>query len=199
MLALILGGFMSLSFGSMTGGIAGSLFSSAFDVWAGRQAAEDQRAFDERAYRHRYQWQMEDMRKAGLNPMLAYMQSPGAGPSTTPAETGSMSRSMSSAAQMALVKSQIRLQEEQASSARQLARKTKFEADIVRKGIPKADVVEDIWSTARDVYKATKDAVKTYPLVPSEKPYRQAVKPLTERQREQLRNTGRYTRPARQR
>ena len=36
-----------------------------------RQLARENREFQERAYKHRYQWTMADMRAAGLNPMLA--------------------------------------------------------------------------------------------------------------------------------
>lgn len=37
--------------------------------------------FQEKAYRNRYQWTMEDMRAAGLNPMLAYQTGVGSAPS----------------------------------------------------------------------------------------------------------------------
>ena len=49
-----------------TGGIAG-LASSALGMAEGA----NQRKASQRAYRHRYQWQMSDMKKAGLNPILA--------------------------------------------------------------------------------------------------------------------------------
>lgn len=39
------------------------------------------REFQAKAYQHRYQWQVKDMRAAGLNPMLSYDQSPGSAPS----------------------------------------------------------------------------------------------------------------------
>lgn len=41
---------------------------------AARQAAQVQMEFQERAAKSSYQWGMEDMRKAGLNPMLAYQR-----------------------------------------------------------------------------------------------------------------------------
>ena len=37
--------------------------------------------FQEKMYRHRYRYQMQDMRKAGLNPILAYSQGPPGAPS----------------------------------------------------------------------------------------------------------------------
>lgn len=40
----------------------------------GQSSANKQMRFQERSARHRYQWAMQDMKKAGLNPMLAYQQ-----------------------------------------------------------------------------------------------------------------------------
>lgn len=42
--------------------------------------AKQQMKFQKHMYRHRYQYQMEDMREAGLNPILAYRQAPPGGP-----------------------------------------------------------------------------------------------------------------------
>lgn len=50
----------------------GSLFSSGM---ASREAAKN-REFQERAIKHRYQWQKQDLLKAGYNPALAYGQQP---------------------------------------------------------------------------------------------------------------------------
>lgn len=47
---------------------------------ASAESVEKQIRFQERAYRNRYQFQMEDMKQAGLNPMLAYSQGPPSGP-----------------------------------------------------------------------------------------------------------------------
>ncbi len=57
--------------------------TSAFGAHKANKAAQassrEQMAFQERSYKHRYQWQMADMKAAGLNPMLAYSSSaPGA-------------------------------------------------------------------------------------------------------------------------
>jgi hypothetical protein len=49
--------------GSAAIGAAGSLFS-------GKQSAD----FATESYKHRYQWQVKDLQKAGLNPMLAVSQ-----------------------------------------------------------------------------------------------------------------------------
>ena len=47
---------------------------------ASAASVEKQIRFQERAYRNRYQFQMEDMKQAGLNPILAYGQGPPGGP-----------------------------------------------------------------------------------------------------------------------
>lgn len=52
-----------------------------FDALTDRLNTDRQNALSKRAYKHRYQWQMEDMRKAGLNPILGSMRGAGAAPS----------------------------------------------------------------------------------------------------------------------
>ena len=62
-----------MAWGAIAGALAGA--AGAFlDARNQRNAAADQRQFNEYAYRNRYQWQMEDMREAGLNPILSYKQ-----------------------------------------------------------------------------------------------------------------------------
>ncbi|AXH76061.1 MAG: hypothetical protein [Microviridae sp.] len=56
-------GLAAATLGSAAIGAAGSLFS-------GKQSAD----FAESSYKHRYQWQVKDLQKAGLNPMLAVQQ-----------------------------------------------------------------------------------------------------------------------------
>ena len=58
-------------------GLAGGLIQQS----SARSAVGRQVADQERFYRNRYQWQMEDMRRAGLNPLLAYKQGAPSGPS----------------------------------------------------------------------------------------------------------------------
>lgn len=49
-------------------GAAGSLAGAALNY----SSAQDAMKFSKDAYQHRYQWSMNDMRKAGLNPIFAY-------------------------------------------------------------------------------------------------------------------------------
>lgn len=62
-------------------------------------AAAQQRKFIKQMYKHRYQYQMEDMRKAGLNPILSYSQAPPSGPGGGMAAIADMAGSMQSGAQ----------------------------------------------------------------------------------------------------
>ena len=48
-------------------GFGGSLMSGLF----GQSSADAAMAFQREAMQNRYQWTMQDLRKAGLNPMLA--------------------------------------------------------------------------------------------------------------------------------
>lgn len=67
---------MSL-FGSAAGAIAGgvsSLLGGALSNSASRAASSQQHDWNVSDYQHRYQWSMQDMQKAGLNPILAATQ-----------------------------------------------------------------------------------------------------------------------------
>lgn len=61
-----------------------SAISSAFGASkankASQDAAEAQMEFQREMYQNRYQYQMEDMEAAGLNPILSYRQAPPGGP-----------------------------------------------------------------------------------------------------------------------
>jgi len=54
---------------ALSAGIGGAL-----DVWGAKSAARDQFMYQKALYKKRYQWQVKDMKKAGLNPMLAFSQ-----------------------------------------------------------------------------------------------------------------------------
>lgn len=53
--------------------IAGGIISGVGSYFSGKQAA----AQAERMYKHRYRWQMQDLKAAGLNPMLTVSQGAG--------------------------------------------------------------------------------------------------------------------------
>lgn len=135
-----LGGLAGLPIiGPMVGGLAGQ----AVDVWAGRESAEDQRTFNReeaeanRTFQERmsstaYQRAVADMEKAGINPMLAYMQGgastpAGATASSSPASVGSSSASLSSASQAFCIDKEIGLIEQQINKVREEVGTAMFE------------------------------------------------------------------------
>ena len=69
--------------GAGTALISGALDSggAALQTSANKAAQLRQHRFQEKMYRNRYQYTMEDMEQAGLNPILAYQQGGGSAPS----------------------------------------------------------------------------------------------------------------------
>lgn len=65
--------FLAPIIGAGIGGLA-SLAGGALQNSAASAAADKQMAFQERSARHSYQWATEDMKAAGINPILAYKQ-----------------------------------------------------------------------------------------------------------------------------
>lgn len=72
---------------SVAGNIAGGLFSNHQSA----KQAQKQMDFQERMYKNRYTYQMEDFKKAGLNPALAYSQGAGGSPSGSMGTTADFS------------------------------------------------------------------------------------------------------------
>ena len=57
--------------GDVVGSVAGSLFGSAVQNHYNSANAEQANAWNVENYKHRYQWSIQDMESAGLNPILA--------------------------------------------------------------------------------------------------------------------------------
>lgn len=76
-----LAGAAGYALGGVPGALIGSSIGGGLDANKQRaDIAESANAFSANQYASRYQTQVKDMEAAGLNPMLAYMQSPGASP-----------------------------------------------------------------------------------------------------------------------
>lgn len=75
--------------GAALGSAGIGAISSAFGRSSANKAARSNRRFQKHMYQHRYQYQMEDMAKAGLNPILAYQQGAGGTPSGAQANISS--------------------------------------------------------------------------------------------------------------
>lgn len=65
--------FLGSALGSVVGGVS-SLIGGALSNSANRHAASQQHDWNVSDYRNRYQWTVQDMEKAGLNPILASTQ-----------------------------------------------------------------------------------------------------------------------------
>lgn len=68
-----MGSFLGSAVGAFTGGIS-SIIGGSLSNSAARHAATVANQRNVYNYQHRYQWAMDDMQKAGLNPMLAATQ-----------------------------------------------------------------------------------------------------------------------------
>lgn len=101
---------------------------------ANERIARENRAFQERMSSTAYQRAMVDMRKAGLNPILAYRQGGASSPSGSTARVesvaGDVGSSIGSGLAAAAAKKQLRLLDEQISQASAAASKTRSEAGI---------------------------------------------------------------------
>ncbi len=77
----LLGGIAGAALGGPAGAALGASIGGGIDRnSAAAESAQQAQAFSASQYASRYQTQVKDMEAAGLNPMLAYMQSPGASP-----------------------------------------------------------------------------------------------------------------------
>lgn len=88
-------------FGAILGAASG-LLGGVLQNSAAKSAASKQMAFQKETLQNQYQWGMEDMRKAGLNPILAYKQGgagSASGSSYTPQNVGSAAVQGASTAQ----------------------------------------------------------------------------------------------------
>lgn len=83
---------------ALLGGVVGGVTGLASTWWTNEKSAErqsDAQGFSAQQYATRYQTQVKDLQAAGLNPMLAYAQSPGSSPTGVAAPVQNPADSMS--------------------------------------------------------------------------------------------------------
>lgn len=129
------------------GGV-GSLIGNA------RQAAKN-RAFQENMFKHRYQWQMQDMEAAGLNPMLAFGQSP---PGPSSGATASFNNPASSALAARRLKTELKNLDEQRELTKTQREGVEIDNKIKAASVPFKEAEEAIKST---IVEKAKEAAAT--------------------------------------
>ena len=93
----------------VTAAMAAKFGGSLLDNLFAKNRQEDAQAFSAQQYATRYQIQTEDMKKAGLNPMLSVSQGAGSSPQSSAATPGSNFTSALDKAQLGVLESQARV------------------------------------------------------------------------------------------
>lgn len=141
------------------GSLISALFSSGSSAMYSSREASKNRKFQANMSATAHQRQMLDLGKAGLNPILGY--SKGSGGSSTPAGAQGNMNPMpdipSSAIGLKLAKAQWRKMSAE-------AQKTEIESNILKKEVPKSDIIYDIFENfVKPLYQSTTKDSKSYP------------------------------------
>jgi hypothetical protein len=96
---------------SLLGTVAGAALGGAGSYFAAKQAQRAQKEF----YKNRHQWEVADLRKAGLNPILSATQGPGSAPAVAQANiAGGIQSGLNSARQAKMINAELEAVESQA-------------------------------------------------------------------------------------
>lgn len=159
------GGMMSWLGPLLGAGVSGlsSLGGGLLQGSQGQASARAQMAFQERMYRHRYRYTMQDLRKAGLNPILAAEVGGGSAPSgagygypnVLEGVSNSARQVASEIASIQSIRQEISESRARESAAKAQARLTKANAGLVEAELPRKGfqekVGEKIFGAAGDV------------------------------------------------
>lgn len=126
--------------GAAIGGGLDFLGAIGTSVFNARQAAK-QRKWAEKFYKHRYQWQMKDMAKAGLNPIL--MSTSGAG--SVPA--GATARGEAPSGNFSARGVQAQLAREQVKLMRTQSVREHYQAWQAHRTAQKESALTEYWNT----------------------------------------------------
>lgn len=135
------------------------MFGEVIGSLIGAKSAKDinrkQMRFDERMSNTSYQRGVADMRKAGLNPLLAYQQGGASSPQAKLKDPGEGARAA------ALAAAQIQLTQQQAATAKEQAAQAKMDtAMLAANGLAPMQMKHTVRNQAgSEIYQALKDAL----------------------------------------
>lgn len=130
----------------------GSFVDGSIGHYFDKKSASQANAYNVYNYQHRYQWQVEDMRRAGLNPILAATQGAGVVPATSVGTSGaSAGISSGNSSFISMFKDIYGKVREKATAE---VNKSKADADLAREQINTERTKQDVMRGEADVNSA---------------------------------------------